>query len=523
MLLAELVTAHDQVRATRSRRDKVAVLAALLRRLPAHERALGARYLAGAPRQQRLGVRRAGVRRALVAPAAQPSLTLTEVDAALEAIAAEQGPGSQSARHARLADLLGRATAAEQELLVALLLGELRQGAQTGLVTQALAEAAEADEAQVRRALMLQGDLGTVAEVALGGGRAALAAVGLAVGRPVQPMLATSAGSVGEALADLGTALVEHKLDGARIQAHRDGGSVRVFTRSLREVTDAVPGVVRAVAALPASALVLDGEAVGLAPDGSPEPFQRTMRRFGAAPEPDAEVDAADVAATAGADVPLVPRFFDVLHRDGEDLLDAPLAQRRAALGELVPEDERIPGAVCDDVAQAEAIAAQAQAAGHEGVMVKDLAAPYRAGRRGQQWRKVKPVHTLDLLVVAVEWGSGRRRGWLSNLHLAARDPTSGEPVMLGKTFKGLTDALLAWQTERFLALEVAREGHVVRVRPEQVVEVAVDGVQDSPRYPAGLALRFARVVRYRPDKPPEQADTLEAVRALHPDARGRG
>jgi DNA ligase-1 len=364
-------------------------------------------------------------------------------------------------------------------------------------MTEAVAKAAGVPREALRRALMLRGDLGAVAAVAFAGGVAGLEAVGLELLRPVQPMLAGTAADVDAALERIAPAAVDFKLDGVRVQVHRRGSDVRVFTRTLDDVTGRLPEVVDAALALPVDAVVLDGEAIALRPDGRPEPFQVTASRLG-----------------AKRDGPLAALFFDVLHADGEDVLDRPGSERFEALAAIVPEAARVPREIVDDAAGAGAVLEAALAAGHEGVIVKSLDAPYAAGRRGAGWLKVKPRHTLDLVVLAAEWGHGRRRGWLSNLHLGARSESG--LVMLGKTFKGLTDAMLAWQTERLLELEVAREGHVVHVRPELVVEIAFDGVQTSPRYPGGVALRFARVLRHRPDKPAAEADTLESVLAIH-------
>jgi DNA ligase 1 len=489
--LIELVTATDAVAATPSRREKIALLADVLRRMGPGMAALGAGYLAGQPRQARVGVGWRTLQAIAPTPAATPTLTLAAVDAALQRVADATGTGSQAVRRAALEDLLADASEGEQGFLRALILGELRQGALAGLVGQAIAAAWDLDERLVRRAAMLAGDLGAVAEAAATGGPAALAAFRLELFRPLQPMLAQTAATLTDALTGR-PVLVERKLDGARVQVHRAGAEVRVYTRSLRDVTAEHDAVVAVAGALAAERVVLDGEVLALRPDGRPAAFQDSMRR-GAA---------------------LQPFFFDILHADGADLLDAPLDERRRALAALVPDEHRVPGTVSAARDDAEAVLADALAAGHEGVMVKDLDASYEAGRRGAAWRKVKPAHTLDLVVLAVEWGSGRRRGWLSNLHLGARDADGF--VMLGKTFKGLTDELLAWQTGALLAREIRREGHIVHVRPELVVEVAFDGVQASSRYPGGVALRFARVKRYRPDKTPAEADTLATVRALH-------
>jgi DNA ligase-1 len=491
VLFAELAATTEDVRALSGRKAKVERLAAALWALAVEERAAGAGYLAGAPRQRVLGVGWASLKE-LPPAAAEPSLSVAEVDEAFEALAALSGAGSQAARRAALTALLSRATVSEQAFLRSLILGDLRQGALTAVVGDAVAKAAGVPVAAVRRALMLRGDLGAVASAALGEGEPALAAFRLEVGRPIAPMLASTAPDVEAALAKTGPAAVEWKLDGARIQVHRDGDEVRIFTRTLDEVTARLPEVVEAALALPARSFVLDGEAIALREDGRPHPFQVTGSRF---------------ASRSGHTVLLTPMFFDLLHLDGEDLLDRPGSERAAALSALVPGPWRVPRGGPE-------LLEAALAQGHEGVVVKALDAPYEAGRRGAGWVKVKPVHTLDLVVLGVEWGSGRRRGKLSNLHLGARGPDGGF-VMLGKTFKGLTDAMLEWQTEKLLGLEERREGHIVFVRPELVVEIAFDGVQTSPRYPGGVALRFARVLRYREDKPAAEADTLESVLAL--------
>jgi DNA ligase-1 len=403
-----------------------------------------------------------------------------------------------------LQDLFGRATEPEIDFLRRLLLGELRQAACEGVMTDAIARAADVPLPAVRRAAMLGGDLCATAHLALTQGRAGLDAVRLEILRPIQPMLASTAEDVAAALEATGRASVEWKLDGARIQVHRAGDDVRVYTRNLNEVTDRLPEVVAAVRTFPAHTLVLDGEAIGLSDDERPQRFQDTMSRFGRM-----RVDAQGI--------PLSAFFFDILRIDDRELLDLPLADRLDALTPIAGE-RTIPSVRTDDAGAARAMLEDALGAGHEGVMVKSLTSPYEAGRRGGAWRKVKPVRTLDLVVLAVEWGSGRRRGWLSNLHLGAR-ADDGPFVMVGKTFKGLTDALLQWQTERFLELKTEEDGHVVHVRPEQVVEIALDGVQASRRYAGGVALRFARVRRYRSDKSAAEADTIETVRAMLPGA----
>jgi DNA ligase-1 len=457
-----------------------------------------AAVLSGEARQGRIGVGWRTVANLDVEPAGEPTLEVLDVDATLTALAGTSGSGSVKARQQLLTDLLGRATADEADLLRRLLVGELRQGALEALVAEAVAKAFEVPVAVVRRAAMLAGDLPAVAALACTGGTDALEAIGLTVGRPVLPMLAATAADVAEALALTGEASVEWKLDGARVQAHRHGEVVRLWTRNLNEVTDRLPGIVELVRSFPAQQLVLDGESIWWLEDEPPKEFQDTMSSFGRR------------SGDAGADLGI--RFFDVLHVDGEDLLDRPLRERLEVL-DRVCGPAVIPRVVTGDLDAATAFADDAVARGHEGVMVKAIGSRYDAGRRGGSWRKVKPVKTLDLVVLAVEWGSGRRQGWLSNIWLGARGDDGF--VMVGKTFKGMTDELLAWQTEQFLAREVRREGHVVHVRPELVVEIALDGVQRSTRYPGGVALRFARVKRYRDDKGPEEADTIEAVRAF--------
>jgi DNA ligase-1 len=385
------------------------------------------------------------------------------------------------------------------------MIGELRQGALEGVMLDALARALDTPLAEVRRAVMLRGDVGAVAEAGLREGAVGLAAFRLQVGQPIQPMLAQSATSVAEALQRISPAAIEWKLDGARIQIHVQGDDVRVFTRSLDDITSRVPEVVEMAHALSVQSIVLDGEVLALQEDGRPHPFQVSASRFGS------RLDTERLRAT----LPLTPFLFDVLHLDGRDLVDRPAAERHRILAETVPERWRAPRIVTADVSEADAFLTDTLARGHEGVLVKALDSPYEAGRRGAGWIKVKPVHTLDLVILAAEWGHGRRHGWLSNLHLGARDPVSGQFVMLGKTFKGLTDAMLTWQTERLLELETERTSWTVYVRPELVVEIAFDTVQRSSRYPGGVTLRFARVVRYREDKRPDEADTIDAVRAL--------
>jgi DNA ligase-1 len=506
VLLAEVLAASATVTATRSRTAKAQAIADLLRRAGAEEVEPVTAWLAGEPRQGRLGLGWRTLSRLSGEPAAAPSLTVAALDAVLTELATTSGPGSAARRDAAVNDLLSAATADEQQFLVRLLTGELRQGALEGVVLDAVAAAADVPAASVRRAFMLSGRLPRTAATALAGGVDALDAVHLQVGHPVRPMLASPGSSLDAALTDLGTEVtVEFKLDGARIQVHRDGDSVRVWTRTLREVTDGVPELVDRIRALPCDTAVLDGETLALDDDGRPRAFQDTMSRFGS--------DAPD------AGVLLSPFLFDVLHVDGRDLLDEPLHVRLDALAQLLAADEhaalRMPGVRRPTPEQAAAVLEDALSAGHEGVVVKALDAPYAAGRRGKAWQKVKPVHTLDLVVLGAEWGYGRRSGKLSNIHLGARDPDGGEPVMVGKTFKGMTDELLDWQTATFPAHADEQADWGVRLRPELVVEIALDGAQRSPRYPGGVALRFARVLRYRPDKTPAEADTIDAVRAL--------
>ncbi len=508
MLLIDVATTSVDVGGSSSRLAKTARIADLLGSAKTDPAlvAIVVAWLSGELPQRQIGVGYAALR-SLPAAATQPSLSVHGVDAALSAIGAVAGKGSQ-ARRAELVDkLFLAATEVEQTFLRRLLTGELRQGALIGVMADAVAKAAEVPAAAVRRAAMLGGALPAVAAAAVTNGASALDAFTMHVGRPVGPMLAQTAAGVGEALEKLGgEGVFEAKLDGARVQIHRSGERVTVYTRSLDDVTARLPEVVEATLALPVHDLIADGEAIALRPDGRPQPFQVTGSRFGRS---------VDVAAARAAQ-PLSVFFFDILHRDGVDLLDAPNSERAAALDAITPPQQRVDRLVTSDPVAAQEFLAATLAAGHEGVMAKSLTAPYEAGRRGAGWLKVKPVHTLDLVVLAVEWGSGRRQGKLSNIHLGARDPATGGLVMVGKTFKGMTDAMLQWQTQRFAELAVdGTDGYVVHVRPEQVVEVALDGVQKSSRYPGGLALRFARVLRYRDDKGPDEADTIETVRDM--------
>ena len=492
MQLADLVAATDAVGATSARKEKVALLAAALRGAAPADIEIAVGLMAGDPRQGRIGVGWATVAGLRVEPAAEPRHAIADLDQLLTDVAATHGAGSKARREALLRDFLEGATANEVDFVRRLLVGELRQGANAGLTTDAVAKATDVPAALLRRAVMLCGDLRVGARIAAAEGRAGLEAVGLELGRPVQPMLASTAESVTAAIDDLGRAAVEWKLDGIRIQVHKRGDTVGVWTRNLNDITGGVADVVDVVRGFPADALVLDGEVLGIDEDGTPVDFQDTVSK----------------------DSSITPFFFDVLHVDGTDLLDTPLEERRSVL-ERVTGPACIPGTITDDPAEGEAVLAAAMERRHEGVVIKAADSPYQAGRRGKTWRKVKPVHTLDLVVLAVEHGSGRRQGWLSNIHLGARASDGDGFVMVGKTFKGMSDDMLRWQTERFRELAVDDDGWVVTVRPEQVVEIALDGVQRSTRYPGGVALRFARVVGYRDDKASAEADTIDAVRAL--------
>jgi len=510
--LNDLVDTSARVGATSRRLEKIERIATLLRRLGPEELAIAVRYLSGELPQGRIGLGPAAVRSAVPTAAAEgATLGLAEVDATFASIAGASGPGSTGERRRLLGDLLARATAEERDFLVRLVVGELRQGALEGVMADAVARATDVRADEVRRACMFRADLGEVARVARAEGAAGLSRFGIELFRPVQPMLAQTADDPAEALGHLGEAAFEYKLDGARVQVHKGGDAVRVFTRGLHDVTPAVPEIVEAVAALPARELVLDGEAQARRPDGTPWPFQVTMRRFGRK---------LDVAAER-ASLPLAPFFFDVLYIDGTDLTGRPARERFEALGGALPAPLVVPRLVTDDAGRAAAFLDEAIRRGHEGAMAKSLDAAYQAGGRGRSWLKIKPAHTLDLVVLAAEWGSGRRRGFLSNLHLGARDPRAGGFVMLGKTFKGMTDEMLRWQTGHLLGLEIARDAHTVHVRPELVVEIAFNDVQTSPQYPGGLALRFARVKRYRTDKRADDADTIDGVRAIHVAAGG--
>jgi DNA ligase-1 len=504
--LARLVEAWQRLAETGSRKTKIDLLSELLLELDPDEIRIGVKYLSGELPQGRPGIGPAALRRADPGGAAATAeLTLGDVDDAFEAMTEASGPGSTGERVRLLGDLLQRATEREQAFLRHLIFGELRQGAQAGLMVDAVAAAASIPKAEVRRGVMLTNDAGEVARTALAGGSVALQKLALELFRPVQPMLAQTAEDVADALGHLERAAFEPKLDGARIQLHKSGDDVRIFTRRLNDVTSALPEIVEAARVLPCREIILDGEAIALSSGGAPLPFQVTMSRFSS------RLDVERVRAQT----PLSSFFFDCLYLDGAALIDEPAARRFEALSDSVPGELRLDHVVTEEPERASAFLEEVVKAGHEGVMAKMLDAPYAAGGRGRAWLKIKPAHTLDLVVLAAEWGHGRRRGKLSNLHLGARDPQSGGFVMLGRTFKGMTDARLAWQTERLLTLETRRDGMTVVVRPELVVEIAFNEVQASPKYPGGLALRFARVKGYREDKSAAEADTIEAVRAI--------
>jgi ATP-dependent DNA ligase I len=496
-LLTDVVSASQAVTDTPSRSLKVTILSDLLRRLEPVEVPIAVGFLTGVPRQGRVGVGYSTIYGLEVAPAAEATLEIAELDAVIVQVLEATGSGSAAARREILTSLLGRATVDEADFIKRLFTGGLRQGALAGVMTDAVAKAAGVPGELARRALMLSGDLTQTAEIAMSTGEEGLRGVGFELFRPILPMLASTASSAAEAVAGFERASVEWKLDGIRIHIHRRDHEVRIYTRNLNEITPSLPGIVEAVRRLPVRQAVLDGEALWMGDDG-PAAFQETVSRIDRDAPPEG----------------VVTFLFDLLHIDGEDLLDTPLEQRAARLEALAP-GLKIPGLLTSAPDEASRVLDEALGAGHEGVVVKDAASLYAAGRRGKAWRKVKPVRTYDLVVLGAEWGHGRREGWLSNLHLGARDPATGDFVMVGKCFKGLTDELLEWQTRELLERETDRRGIAVLVRPELVVEIALDGVQSSTRYKGGVALRFARVKRYRPDKPAEEADTIDALRAL--------
>jgi DNA ligase-1 len=506
-LLADVARTSGEVAATASRLAKTRLIAECLKRLEPDEVEIAIAYLSGDTPQGKLALGYATLQPALGSHAAAPTLQLREVDAIFSELKGTKGKGSAAQRASVLKKLFERATADEQDFLLRLLVGELRQGALEGVMLEALAMAAGRPVAEVRRAVTFAGGFGPVARAALTG--STLDEFSVRLMQPVLPMLAQPAETVESALAEFGTAILEWKLDGARVQVHKSGDEVRVFTRSLNDVTAVVPEVVASVRAAKCQSLIVDGESIALRADGRPHPFQLTMRRFGRK---------LDVQALR-RELPLSVFFFDCLHLDGAPLVDRPASERHDVLRSALAPEAVTPSVITDDPARARAFYDSALAQGHEGIMAKALGAPYEAGRRGAGWLKVKRARTLDLVVIAAEWGHGRRKGWLSNLHLAARDPASGEFIMLGKTFKGLTDETLRWQTEALLARETARDQWTVRVRPELVVEIAFNDLQESPHYPAGLALRFARVKGYRPDKRPDEADTIDTVRRIYEES----
>jgi DNA ligase 1 len=505
--LFEIVETSERVAAVSGRLEKIGLLAGLLSRATPDEIEIAVAFLSGSYRQQKLNVGYAALQAASEGSSADaPSLTLTEVDSVLERIArVSQGKGSTAERQRLLRELFANATSEEQHFLFRLVIGELRQGATEGLMLEAVAKAANVPAGQIRRARMMAGDLPTVARAALTGDTEKLSSFAAQLFRPVHPMLAGSAEDPGEALAELGEAALEYKLDGARIQVHKSGDQVAVYSRRLNDVTPAVPELVEVVRRLPARDLIMDGEVIALRGNGTPHPFQVTMSRFGRRLDIERQ----------RAELPLTPFFFDLLYLDGGALIDRPAQERLSALADMAPDSLLVPRLVTASSEDAQRFLQTALERGHEGIMAKALDAPYDAGHRGRRWLKIKPANTLDLVVLAAEWGHGRRQGWLSNLHLGARDPVNGGFVMLGKTFKGMTDEMLEWQTKKLRELEVARDGITVYVRPELVVEVAFNEVQGS-QYPGGVALRFARVKRYRNDKTADEADTIDSVRQIY-------
>ena len=498
-LLAAVVAASSEIAETSSRTAKVAALAGLLKNLDPNEVPIVVGFLSGVPWQGRIGVGYSLAYGTTEDHATEPSVTVEELDRAISQIQATVGPGSAGERKRILGDLFGRATDPEADFIRRLFTGELRQGALAGLMLDAIAKASGARGEIVRRAAMLSGDLSRTAAIAMTSGEDGLSDVGFEIFQPIMPMLASTSESVAEAVSGFELSSVEWKLDGIRIQIHRQDDEVRIYTRNLNDITESLPGIVQAVRQLPVGQVVLDGEALWMDLD-RPASFQETVSRIDRDAPPEG----------------VVTFLFDLLHVDGEDLLDAPLSERAKRL-ESIASELRIPAVLTSDPEEGQRVLDEALDKGHEGVVVKDASSVYAAGRRGKAWRKVKPVQTYDLVVLGAEWGHGRRQGWLSNLHLGARDPATGDFVMVGKCFKGLTDELLKWQTDALLERETERRGIAVFVRPELVVEIALDGVQKSTRYAGGVALRFARVKRYRPDKNPDEADTIEALRSLLP------
>jgi DNA ligase-1 len=506
-LLTALVATSREVSASASRLAKVRALVEFLRALDSEEIETAVLYLAGETPQARAGIGPALLQPASAGQSAdQPTLQILEASRLLDEVAEVRGAGSQATRTRFLRELFARSTSSEREFLIRLLLGDLRQGALAGVMVDAIASASGVPLKDVRRAVMYAGNIGAVARASLLEGGARLDQFQLAILSPIAPMLAQTAANVAEALEQLdGEVAFDWKLDGARIQVHRSEDAIRIYTRNLNEVTTGVPEIVETIRALPVRDLILDGEAIAYSADGRPHPFQVTMRRFGRRLG----------VEESRARLPLQAYFFDCLRSGGQTLVDRPARERFAALASALPVSLQIPRLITSDVAEARAFYDAALAAGHEGVMAKSLDAPYEAGNRGAGWLKIKRIHTLDLVVLGAEWGHGRRTAKLSNLHLGALDRVTGEYVMLGKTFKGLTDSMLEWQTRELLAREVRRDAGTVFVRPELVVEIAFSDLQASPRYPGGLALRLARVKRYRHDKRVEDADTMSSVRRI--------
>jgi DNA ligase-1 len=509
--LGEIVAASQAVAATRSRKQKVAVLAELLRSLTPDERRAGVGFLCGELRQGKLGLGYATLRKLQALPPGDGSMSVWELDELFTQLLGVTGKGSAARRDQLLQQAFARLTSAERDFVTRLVLGELRQGALEAILLEAVALAADVSPALLRRAMLFAGDATEVAVLALSGDRAALEALTVELFRPLRPMLAQTAKDVSDAFERTAPCAFEQKLDGARVQVHRSGERVEIYSRHGNTLTEALPELVALARSFPAQSLVLDGEAIALRPDGRPQPFQITMQRVGRKLR----------VAEHEQSLPLSAFFFDCLYLDGEVLVELGNAERWAALERVVPPSARVLRKEVSSVTEGERVMSAALQSGQEGVVVKSLASTYESGRRGAGWLKLKPAPTLDLVVLAAEWGSGRRRGWLSNLHLGARDPDSGAFVMLGKTFKGLTDELLAWQTSKLLELATERGDYVVHVRPELVVEIAFDGLQQSSTYPGGLALRFARVRRYREDKPASEADTIGFVRSLHDRSQG--
>jgi DNA ligase-1 len=505
MLLADVVEASRRIAATSRRLEKTDLLANLLRRLSPDEVDIVVPFLSGSVRQGRVGIGYSRLRDALSSPATEASLQVFDVDRALDEFAAAKGSGSEQRRNEVLRTLLERATEREQQFLIGLFGGEIRQGALEGIMLDSIGKASGVAPERIRRAAMLSGSVVATARAALEQGESGLATFDVQLFRPIQPMLAGSAEDPADAIAELGEAALEWKLDGARIQAHKSGDQVAIYSRAMNDVSAAIPEVVQAIRALPADDLILDGEVLSLDSNGRPQPFQISMRRFGR------KLDVANLLE----ELPMTPFWFDVLYLGGKPVIDEAQAQRFAELSKLVPENNRIPSTIPSSAEEADEFFRNAIERGHEGVIAKARNAVYAAGARGQSWLKIKRARTLDLVILAAEWGNGRRQGWLSNLHLGARDTEKGGFAMLGKTFKGLTDEMLRWQTEQFLKIEVARDRHTVYLEPKILAEIAFNEIQVSPRYPSGLALRFARVKRYRTDKVPSEADTFQTVKQL--------